>query len=74
MIRLSLEQDVPYTIDLAKRLDKYSISQSELAQESGIAESQISRMLVHGVQPQLKNVVRIEDALARLRKRRRRTK
>lgn len=58
-----------YTGDLKKRLAQYGISHGQLAREMGVQESQISRWFNKPVQPRLENVMKIEAAVAAIRKR-----
>jgi predicted transcriptional regulator len=58
-----------YTGDLKKRLAEYGISHGELSREMGVQESQISRWFNKPVQPRLVNILKIEAAVASIRKR-----
>jgi predicted transcriptional regulator len=58
-----------YTGDLKKRLQKLGISQGALARELGLQESQISRWFNKPVQPRVANIMKIEAAVAAIRKR-----
>jgi predicted transcriptional regulator len=58
-----------YTGDLKKRLAKYDISHGALAREMGVLESQISRWFNKPGQPNQKSILRIERAIAAIRKR-----
>jgi predicted transcriptional regulator len=58
-----------YTGDLKKRLAQYGISHGQLAREMGVQESQLSRWFNKPVQPRLANIMKIESAVAAIRKR-----
>lgn len=57
-----------YTKELKARLEKYGFSQGQLARESGIAPTQLSRMFRTEMTPHMANIVKIERALLELRK------
>jgi predicted transcriptional regulator len=58
-----------YTAELKRRLEKYDIGYGELAREMGTTTSQISRWMNSDIQPQLRNVTRIERAIVAIRAR-----
>jgi len=66
-ITFTISED--YTGDLKKRLKQYDISHGALAREMGVLESQLSRWFNKPVQPNQKSIIRIEKAIAAIRKR-----
>lgn len=69
MPKLSYTISEDYTGDLKKRLKSYGISHGALARELGVAESQMSRWFNTDVQPRNANIIRIEKAVAAIRRR-----
>jgi transcriptional regulator with XRE-family HTH domain len=61
-----------YAPALEKRLDEYGISHAELARESGISPSHLSRMFNRPMEPSLETATKIELAVARIRARQKR--
>lgn len=61
-----------YIEELEKRLQKHDISHGELARESGISPTQLSRWFNSNIEPTLKNVRKIEEALLTILRKRRR--
>ena len=68
MPKLTFTISDDYTGDLLKRLKSYGISHGQLAREMGVQDSQISRWFNKPVQPRIANIMKIEAAVARLRK------
>lgn len=68
MPTVTLRPGETYTQNLQRRLDEYGISYGALSRESGIDMSQISRWMNHQMQPQLRNIVRLEAALTAIRR------
>lgn len=58
-----------YTGDLKKRLKEYGISHGALSREMGVLESQVSRWFNKPIQPRVENIMKIEAAVAAIRKR-----
>jgi predicted transcriptional regulator len=58
-----------YTGDLKRRLKTYGISHGALSRELGVLESQVSRWFNTSMQPRLSNILKIEAAVAAIRKR-----
>lgn len=58
-----------YSEDLKKRLEEYGISHGELCRESGIDPGQMSRWFNTDREPRLESIVRLEQAVARIRRR-----
>jgi transcriptional regulator with XRE-family HTH domain len=55
-----------YIAHFQDRLKVAEISQAELARQTGIAPSQITRWFTRGMQPQVHNILVLEDGLAAL--------
>lgn len=76
MATVTLNLGKGYIPDLKARMRKYGISQNGLAREMGINPSQASRWFTDNpdrqVTPELNTVQKIEEAMARLIKRRQR--
>ena len=76
MATVTIQTGKGYIPDLKARMRKYHISQNALAREMNINPSQASRWFTENpkrqVTPELETVQRIEEAMARLVRRRQR--
>lgn len=74
MVEIKLHSSREYIADLKRRLDKYGISQNALARELQKNPTQVSRWFTDNpdrrVVPEVDTMVKIEEAVERLRKRR----
>lgn len=70
MPQITIQIGANYSKELKARLDKYSITQGELARESGTSASQVSRWITTGAIPRMENIQRIETAIINIRRRR----
>lgn len=68
-ITITLNVDENYLDDLKRRLEKYGVSQRQLAREAGYEDTDISRMFRDGISPRLEKVVKLETAILEIRKR-----
>lgn len=71
MVQIKLQLGEGYIPDLVARMEKYRISQNALAREMGKNPSQVSRWftpnLARRVMPEMETVIKIEEAVERLR-------
>lgn len=67
VINVAVGED--YVAELERRLKKYGISHGQVARESGIAATQLSRMFRDNVMPRMENIAKIERAIIEIRKR-----
>lgn len=74
MVEIKLQGSKEYIADLKRRMDKLKISQNALAREMGKNPTQVSRWFTDNeerrVVPEVDTMVKIEEALEKLRKRR----
>lgn len=67
---ISIDVGGDYTGQLKRRLEQYGISLNELSRESEIDRAQIAKWMNTKRQPHLKNIAKIEQAIARILARR----
>lgn len=70
MTKISIVINEDYNKGLRARLEKYAITQAELAREMGITPQQISHWIMQGRVPRMANIVKIETAILNIRRRR----
>lgn len=70
MPRLTVTITADYSRDLKKRLEQYGITPAELSRETGIYPTQFSRWFASGQIPRMGNVMKIEEGIIAIRKRR----
>jgi len=74
MPRIMMPVVPDYMRGLGRRLSKLGLSWVELARETAIAQTQLSRWKNQRMQPSWENIVRLEQGLDRIKRRRGLTK
>lgn len=72
MPRIVINYSDNYLVELRERLTEYGITQRQLSEEAGIDETMVSRWFAKNMMPRLESIVKIEQAIARLRRRQKR--
>ena len=70
-LMIEIDENGSYTEPLKRRLADYNISHGQLARESGIAPTQLSRWFNRDMEPQIASIFTIEQAVEAILERRR---